>query len=182
MKFDHRFELIEASPSTRVYGADGVTMRLDFFENMLRVALLRPEVPLVPTWSVCPDGREVPLEGRDKLSTEGFSLICPEVTEDEKTLCFSLGGADFAIEKKNFRITARNEKGVLYADRSGLAYNFDGEPGEGAAHYTRREESERIMKDKAYLESVYKEGAAHAQYLANKTLSKVYRKIGFIAK
>lgn len=145
MKFDHRFELIEASPSTRVYGADGVTMRLDFFENMLRVALLRPELPLVPTWSVCPNGGELPLEGRNKLSTEGFSLICPEVTEDEKTLCFSLGGADFTIEKKNFRITARNEKGVLYADRSGLAYNFDGELGEGAAHYTRREENERIF-------------------------------------
>ena len=32
-----------------------------------------------------------------------------------------------------------------------------------------RGESERIMKDKAYLESVYKEGAAHASYLANKT-------------
>ena len=45
-----------------------------------------------------------------------------------------------------------------------------------------REESERIMKDKAYLESVYKEGAAHASYLANKTLSKVHRKIGFVAK
>jgi len=42
-----------------------------------------------------------------------------------------------------------------------------------------REESERIMADKAYLESVYKEGAQHAQYLANKTLSKVQRKIGF---
>ena len=45
-----------------------------------------------------------------------------------------------------------------------------------------REESERIMKDKAYLESVYKEGAAHAAYLANKTLSKVHRKIGFVAR
>ena len=45
-----------------------------------------------------------------------------------------------------------------------------------------REESERIMKDRAYLESVYKEGAAHASYLANKTLSKVHRKIGFVAK
>jgi len=45
-----------------------------------------------------------------------------------------------------------------------------------------REESERIIGDKAYLESVYKEGAAHAQYLANKTLSKVQRKLGFVAR
>ena len=43
-----------------------------------------------------------------------------------------------------------------------------------------REEAERLMKDKAYLESVYQEGAAKAQYLANKTLRKVYKKIGFV--
>ncbi|MBR0041193.1 MAG: hypothetical protein IJP64_07420 [Oscillospiraceae bacterium] len=144
MKFDHRFELLETAPSCRVYTADGVTMRLDFLEDMLRVALLRPELPLVPTWSVCPEG-EVPLEGRDKLSTEGFRLACPEVAEDAETIRFCLGGADFVIGKKNFRITARNEKGLLYADRGGLAYNFDGELGEGSAHYMRREEGERIF-------------------------------------
>jgi tryptophanyl-tRNA synthetase len=45
-----------------------------------------------------------------------------------------------------------------------------------------REEAERIVTDKAYLESVYKTGAQRAQYLANKTLSKVQRKIGFVAR
>ena len=45
-----------------------------------------------------------------------------------------------------------------------------------------REEAERLMADKAYLEGIYREGAQHAQYLANKTLSKVQRKIGFIAR
>ena len=45
-----------------------------------------------------------------------------------------------------------------------------------------REEADRIMKDKAYLESVYKTGAQRAQYLANKTLGKVQRKIGFVAR
>ena len=45
-----------------------------------------------------------------------------------------------------------------------------------------REEAERLMADKAYLEGIYREGAQHAQYLANKTLSKVHRKIGFIAR
>ena len=145
MKFDHRFSLVEAAPSFRVYAADGVTMRLDFLEDILRVALLRPGVPLVPTWSVCPDGRELPLEGRGKLSTVGFRLACPEVTENEEKIRFRLGGADFAIEKKNFRITARSDKGLLYADRSGLAYNFDGELGEGSVHYTRREATERVF-------------------------------------
>ena len=38
------------------------------------------------------------------------------------------------------------------------------------------------MADKAYLESVYRAGAQRAQYLANKTLSKVQRKVGFAAR
>ena len=44
-----------------------------------------------------------------------------------------------------------------------------------------REEAERILKDKAYLESVYKQGAEKASYVANKTLRKVYKKVGFVA-
>ena len=43
-----------------------------------------------------------------------------------------------------------------------------------------REEASRIMKDKAYLESVYKDGAERASRVANKTLSKVYKKVGFV--
>ena len=31
MKFDHRFTLTGQTPSMRVYEADGVSMRLDFF-------------------------------------------------------------------------------------------------------------------------------------------------------
>ena len=42
-----------------------------------------------------------------------------------------------------------------------------------------REEAERLMKDKAYLNDVYKEGAKRASYIADKTLRKVYKKIGF---
>lgn len=42
-------------------------------------------------------------------------------------------------------------------------------------------EFHRLMADKAYLESVMKEGADYASYVANKTLSKVHRKLGFVA-
>ena len=45
-----------------------------------------------------------------------------------------------------------------------------------------REESQRIMDDKAYLESVYRAGAEKAAYVANRTLSKVYKKVGFLAR
>jgi tryptophanyl-tRNA synthetase len=45
-----------------------------------------------------------------------------------------------------------------------------------------RDEAQRILKDKAYLESVYKAGAEKAEYIANKTLRKVYKKVGFVAR
>ena len=45
-----------------------------------------------------------------------------------------------------------------------------------------REETTRLMADKAYLEGIYKTGAERAQYLAEKTLRKVHKKVGFIAR
>ncbi len=42
-----------------------------------------------------------------------------------------------------------------------------------------REEAERLIKDKAYLDDVYRQGAERASYIANKTLRKVYKKVGF---
>ena len=38
------------------------------------------------------------------------------------------------------------------------------------------------MKDKAYLESVYRSGAEKASFVAEKTLRKVYKKVGFVAR
>ena len=43
-----------------------------------------------------------------------------------------------------------------------------------------RSEFDRLMKDKAYLEGIFKENSEKASYLARKTLSKVYRKVGFV--
>lgn len=45
-----------------------------------------------------------------------------------------------------------------------------------------REETDRILKDKAYLQSVYQTGAQKASYVANKTLKKVYKKVGFVER
>ena len=71
------------------------------------------------------------------------------------------------------------------AEFAGQGYGvFKPAVGEAVVELLRpiREEAERIVTDKAYLESVYKTGAQRAQYLANKTLSKVQRKIGFVAR
>ena len=45
-----------------------------------------------------------------------------------------------------------------------------------------REEAERIIADKAYLQSVYTDGAQRASYTARKTLRKVYKKVGLVEK
>jgi len=45
-----------------------------------------------------------------------------------------------------------------------------------------REESEKLVKDKTYLEKIYREGAEKARYSAMKTLRKVHKKIGFIPR
>ena len=56
--------------------------------------------------------------------------------------------------------------------------------GEAVVEHLRpiREESMKLLKDKAYLESVYRDGAQKASYVAEKTLRKVYKKVGFLAK
>ena len=43
-------------------------------------------------------------------------------------------------------------------------------------------EQKRLAADKAYLEAVLKTGAEKAERIANRTLEKVYRKVGFIPR
>ncbi|MCL2562832.1 MAG: tryptophan--tRNA ligase [Oscillospiraceae bacterium] len=45
-----------------------------------------------------------------------------------------------------------------------------------------REQAEALLQDKTYLTQVYTEAANHAAYTANKTLRKVQKKLGFVAK
>ena len=45
-----------------------------------------------------------------------------------------------------------------------------------------RQEYNRIISDKNYLDQVLKDGSEKASYKARRTLSKVYRKVGFVKK
>ena len=45
-----------------------------------------------------------------------------------------------------------------------------------------REETLRLLKDKAYLQDVYRNGAARASAVASRTLRKVYKKVGFVER
>ena len=150
MKFKHQFILDRADKHTRLYRSDGILMRIDFIEDILRVALIKNE-DLLPTFSIDPAHQGTGIRGRDKLSLDGFKLCAPEVHEDHEKLCFRHCGHDFTIDLLNFHITISNDKGILYEDRSGLAYNFDHELGDGSVHYTGRQEGQRIygLGDKA---------------------------------
>ena len=74
---------------------------------------------------------------------------------------------------------------AIEAEFDGRGYgDFKKAVGEAVVETLRpiREETERILADKAYLEGVYRTGAEHASYIANKTLRKVYKKIGFVER
>ena len=45
-----------------------------------------------------------------------------------------------------------------------------------------REEAQRLLADKAYLQQVYTDGAQRASAIARKTLRKVYKKVGLVEK
>ncbi len=75
--------------------------------------------------------------------------------------------------------------GEIEAEFEGKGYGaFKPAVGEAVIETLRpiREETERLLKDRAYLESVYRNGAERASYVAERTLRKVYKKIGFIQK
>ena len=98
------------------------------------------------------------------------------------------------------RFDPENKPGVanlmnIYASVTGKTYDeiekeFEGQGygvfkpavGEAVIETLRpiREETERLIKDRAYLEKVYRDGAQKASYIANKTLRKVYKKVGFV--
>ena len=73
----------------------------------------------------------------------------------------------------------------IEADFTGKGYGaFKTAVGEAVVEMLRpiQEETHRILKDKAYLESVYRMGAEKAYGVAWKTLRKVYKKLGFVAR
>lgn len=74
---------------------------------------------------------------------------------------------------------------AIEAEFDGKGYGaFKPVVGEAVVEMLRpiQEETRRLLSDKAYLESVYRAGAEKASYVAEKTLRKVYKKVGFLAR
>ena len=72
---------------------------------------------------------------------------------------------------------------AVAAEYSGKGYGeFKSDVAEAVVECIRpiRAEFDRISADKKYLESIYKDGAMKSTYIAEKTLKKVYKKVGFV--
>mgnify|MGYP000151161393 CR=1 FL=1 len=84
-----------------------------------------------------------------------------------------------------YSVATGRDYAAIEEEFAGQGYgSFKTAVGESVVELLRpiREETERLLADKSYLESVYRAGAEKAAYVANRTLSKVYKKVGFLAR
>jgi tryptophanyl-tRNA synthetase len=82
-----------------------------------------------------------------------------------------------------YSVAANKSYDEIEAEFEGKGYgDFKPAVGEAVVELLRpiREEAERLLKDKNYLVSVYKEGAERASLAATRTLRKVCKKVGFV--
>ena len=112
-----------------------------------------------------------------KAVTDSDTERCVRFAPEEKPGVANLMSIYSACTGKTFEEIEREFDGLGYGA-------FKPAVGEAVIETLRpiREEAQRLMKDKAYLESVYRAGAEKAEYIANKTLRKVYKKVGFVPR
>ncbi|MBR2667463.1 MAG: tryptophan--tRNA ligase [Oscillospiraceae bacterium] len=102
---------------------------------------------------------------------------CVRYAPDEKPGVANLMGIYAAVTGMDYAAVEREFEGQGYGA-------FKPRVGEAVVECLRpiREETTRLLADKGYLESVYRAGAERAGYMAEKTLRKVYKKVGFLAR
>ena len=112
-----------------------------------------------------------------KAVTDSDTEHCVRYAPEEKPGVANLMSIYSACTGKTFEEIEREFDGQGYGA-------FKPAVGDAVVEMLRpiREEAQRLMKDKAYLESVYRTGAEKAEYIANKTLRKVYKKVGFVPR
>ncbi|MEM5004840.1 glycoside hydrolase family 31 protein [Priestia megaterium] len=107
------------------------------------------ELQLDKTWSVAPGQSDVPLEGRKRLDTSGFSLPSYEFSNNNGECTVETSALKLNVDLNGFKISwfYREDSGwVNFAnDRKTQAYNFDGSLGEGIVHYLKRDLNEQYF-------------------------------------
>jgi tryptophanyl-tRNA synthetase len=112
-----------------------------------------------------------------KAVTDSDTEHCIRYDPKEKPGVANLMQIYGAITGKTFQEIEREFEGKGYGA-------FKPAVGEIVADMLRpiQDETQKLLSDKAYLESVYREGAQRASYVANKTLQKVYKKVGLVSR
>jgi len=152
--------------------------------------------PLIAKQGACIYGLSTPGDKMSKSIPEGCVFIMDEPDVIARKFKRAITDSD---TENCVRYDKENKPGVanlmnIYSTITGKSFEeiekeFEGQGygkfkpvvGEAVIEHLRpiREEAERLIKDKAYLEDVYRQGAEKASYVANKTLRKVYKKVGF---
>jgi len=108
------------------------------------------------------------------------------VTDSDAEVRYALGEKPGVTNLINiYAVATGKTPEAIEAEFAGQGYGaFKETVGDAVVELLRptRERAEALMKDKAYLESVYRKSAEHANRVAQRTLQKVYKKIGFVAK
>lgn len=146
MRFNHIFKLTNENETHREYKCDNVNINIDFISgSALRVAVFNDNAEMLPTFTVNPNNNLSSL-GRNRLSVDGFDCVAPVVEKFENKEKFVLDcGVTVDLDLNNFILSYSKESKLLFADRAPLAYNFEGEFGNGSYHYITREDDEHIF-------------------------------------
>lgn len=144
-KFNHTFTLKVADDSSRIYECDDNIARIDFIsQSGIRVAIYKKNAELMPTFCVNPTN-DFLLDGRERLSTDGFDLCKIKTENQDNEDLFSLPcGVDITLNKRNFLLSYSYGEKTIFADRKPLAYNLQKEFGDGLYHYITRLDGEHI--------------------------------------
>ncbi|HWS41774.1 MAG TPA: tryptophan--tRNA ligase [Pseudoflavonifractor sp.] len=123
------------------------------------------------------DAPEQIMKAFKRAVTDSDTERCVRYAPEEKPGVANLMTIYSAVTGKGFD--------EIEAEFDGQGYGaFKPRVGEAVVELLRpiQEETRRILADKAYLEGVYRAGAERAGYVAEKTLRKVYKKVGFLPR
>lgn len=105
------------------------------------------------------------------------------VTDSDARVCYAEGKDGINNLMTIYSIVTGKELDAIEREFDGKGYgDFKLAVGEAVAEHLRpvREDHARLMQDKAYLEQCYTDGAKKAAHFAQRTLDKVYHKVGFV--
>lgn len=105
------------------------------------------------------------------------------VTDSDAQICFKDGKDGINNLMSIYSVMTGASYEAIEREFEGKGYGyFKEQVGSSVAEYLTpiREKYDMLLNDKAYLEDCYKDGALKAERIANRTLEKVYKKLGFL--